>query len=124
MTKRRYSEQSFPSYVFIPGQNPHPKKEGGHMEGKSEPIAAPLDLEHPETSPEFCYGIDLFNHRYYWESHVYFEALWNAHRRHGVVADFLKALIKLSAAGVKNKPSPTRFSSGALSPSDRFIRGH
>ena len=100
-TKKRYSEQGFPSYIFVPGQNPHPKKEGGHMEGQSDPIAEPLRLDHPEQSPEFRFGIDLFNHRFYWESHVYFEALWNAHNRQGEVADFLKALIKLSAAGVK-----------------------
>lgn len=102
MTRKRYSQKSLPSYIFVPGQNPHPKKEGGHMEGKGEPVAAPLNPNHPEESPEFCFGIDLFNHRYFWESHVYFEALWNAHNRQGEIADFLKALIKLSAAGVKN----------------------
>ncbi len=101
MTRKRYSGQKLPSYIFIPGQNPHPKKEGGHMEGQSDPVAGPLNLDHPEKSPEFCFGLDLFNHRYFWESHVYFEALWNAHQRHGETADFLKALIKLSAAGVK-----------------------
>lgn len=103
MTKRRFSDKPLPSYIFIPGQNPHPKKEGGHMEGQSEPVAEPLTLDHPEKSPEFCFGVDLFNYHYYWESHVYFEALWNAHHRQGEVADFFKALIKLSAAEVKKK---------------------
>lgn len=92
-----------PEYVFIPGVNPHPKKEGGHMEGQDDPMALPLDVNHPEESKFLRYALDLFNYEYYWESHVYFEALWNAHARRGSVADFLKAMIKLGAAGVKLK---------------------
>src|SRR5207247_1606784 len=42
-----------------------------------------------------------FNGGYYWESHVAWESLWTAGGRKGVVADFLKGLIKLAAAGVK-----------------------
>ena len=71
------------------------------MEGEKDPLALPLDPEDPGASQELRYGLDLFNHRYYWESHVYFEALWNAHERRGESADFFKALIKLAAAGVK-----------------------
>lgn len=91
----------FPAYVFIPGVNPHPKKEGGYRYDKDEPIAPPIDLAHPQESEFLKYSLDLFNYSYYWESHVYFEALWNAHGRTGSVADFLKAMIKLAAAGVK-----------------------
>ncbi len=73
------------------------------MEGQGDPVALPIDPLHPEKSRFFCYGLDLYNHGYYWESHVYFESLWNAHGRKGSVADFLKGLIKLGAAGVKLK---------------------
>lgn len=98
----RYSpERAFPTYIFIPGKTPHPKKSGGHMEGQGDPVAEPLSLEHPEQHPFLRYSLDLYNHGYYWESHVYFEALWNAHGREGSVADFLKGMIKLGAAGVK-----------------------
>lgn len=90
-----------PTYIFIPGENPHPKKMGGHMEGEGDPKAETIDLEHPEENFHLRYALDLYNHKYFWESHVYFEALWNAHQRSGPVADFLKALIKLGAAGVK-----------------------
>lgn len=71
------------------------------MEGQGDPIAQPLSLDHPEANIDLRYSLDLYNHGYFWESHVYFEALWNAHSREGSVADFLKALIKLGAAGVK-----------------------
>jgi predicted metal-dependent hydrolase len=46
-------------------------------------------------------GADLFNAGYYWEAHEVWEVLWHAHGRHGVMADVIKALIKLAAAAVK-----------------------
>ncbi len=78
------------------------------MEGQGDPIAEPIDLQHPENNNFLRYSLDLYNHGYFWESHVYFEALWNAHGRTGSVADFLKGMIKLGAAGVKlqiNQPT-------------------
>lgn len=71
------------------------------MEGEPDPVAPLIELAHPETSDFLRYSIDLLNSEYYWESHVYFESLWNAHGRVGNVADFLKGMIKLGAAGVK-----------------------
>lgn len=98
---RLLPEKPFPPYVFIPGVNPHPKKEGGYREGIPEPVATQVEREHPEQNEFFNYALDLFNHGYFWESHVYFEALWNAHGRVGSAADFFKGMIKLGAAGVK-----------------------
>jgi hypothetical protein len=43
----------------------------------------------------------LFNAGYYWEAHEAWESLWHAHARRGPIADVLRALIKLAAAGVK-----------------------
>ncbi|WPU66761.1 DUF309 domain-containing protein [Peredibacter starrii] len=101
--KRLIPDWPFPPYIFVPGENPHPKKSGGHMEGQGDPVARPIDLDHPEQSEFLRYSLDLYNAQYFWESHVYLEALWNAHGRVGSVADFLKGLIKLGAAGVKVK---------------------
>ncbi|WP_408095748.1 DUF309 domain-containing protein [Peredibacter sp. HCB2-198] len=114
--KRLIPDWPFPHYIFVPGENPHPKKSGGHMEGQGDPIAKPLDLHHPEQSEFLRYSLDLFNAEYYWESHVYLEALWNAHGRVGNVADFLKGLIKLGAAGVKVKINQK------VSATDHFLR--
>jgi len=47
------------------------------------------------------HAIDLFNHGYYWEAHEAWEGLWLAVGKSGPVADLLKGLIKLAAAGVK-----------------------
>lgn len=68
---------------------------------QNDPIASPIDPAHPQNSEILKYSLDLYNFSYYWESHVYFEALWNAHGRKGSIADFLKGMIKLGAAGVK-----------------------
>ena len=73
------------------------------MEGLGDPVSDPIDVNAPEKSEALRFGLDLYNHGYFWESHVYFESLWNAHGRQGSVADFLKGLIKLGAAGVKSR---------------------
>lgn len=99
--KRFIPSWPFPPYIFIPGSNPHPKKVGGHMEGLADPKTDPINILSPQESLFLRYSLDLYNHGYFWEAHVYFEALWNAHNRKGCVADFLKGMIKLSAAGVK-----------------------
>lgn len=103
MKPRYLPGKEFPHYVFVPGENPHPKKAGGHMEGEKDPVVSPVDELRPGESEVLRYSLDLFNHGYFWESHVYFEALWNAHQRSGPAADFFKGMIKLGAAGVKTK---------------------
>ncbi|RJP25953.1 MAG: DUF309 domain-containing protein [Candidatus Omnitrophota bacterium] len=99
----RYApEFPFPSYAFVPGRHPHPIN---HPEGHSYGLI-PEEVEEPDpdnwkASQPYLYGIDLFNHGYYWEAHEIWESLWNACGRVGCTAMFLKALIKLAAAGVK-----------------------
>jgi uncharacterized protein len=114
MKIRYLPQRALPPYVFVPGENPHPKKSGGHMEGESDPEVLPLDRMRPQESPALRYSLDLFNHGYFWESHVFFEALWNAHHREGTMADFLKAMIKLGAAGVKFKTGQKQSAIGHL----------
>jgi hypothetical protein len=63
---------------------------------------AEVDPGRWQESRPYLYGLDLFNSGYYWESHVQLEALWIAAGRKGALADFLKGLIKLAAAGVKH----------------------
>lgn len=106
---QRYTSLEFPPYAFVPGRNPHPKSNPeGHSFGKVESIPEKLDLLLYKQSVEYLYGIDLFNYGYYWEAHEVWEGLWNAHKREGNIAEFLKALIKLTAAGVKVKQGKDR----------------
>ncbi len=118
---RRLSTMPFPSYAFIPGKNPHPRKAGGHSEGQHEPVTTVI--EKPQQHELFRYGIDLFNHGYPWESHVYFEAIWNAHGRTGQTADFLKALIKIGAAAIKFETDQPKFALEHLERAEELLVG-
>jgi uncharacterized protein len=100
---RYLPHREFPPYSYVPGQAPHPIRDpAGHMFGK-EPSAAELLIEEWWNCEEYLWGMDLFNHGYYWEAHEAWEGLWHAAGRSGPVADFLKGLIKLAAAGVKSR---------------------
>lgn len=93
---------SLPPYAFVPGRNPHPTSDpAGHSFGKPRPAPEPVDPSRWGDCREYLFGLDLFNHGYYWEAHEAWEGLWNAAGRRGEVAEFLKALIHLGAAGVK-----------------------
>jgi hypothetical protein len=92
-------ERELPLYAFRPGINPHPNKEGGHQYQRPEPSPTKL----VKSNPDFLYAIDLYNDGYFWEAHIFLEAIWNYHKRIGNEADFCKALIKLSAGSLKRE---------------------
>ena len=109
----RYApHRSFPPWIFIPGgAHPHPEKEGGYSCHKKTALSQPLCPDKLHVHPDYLYALDLFNHRYGWEAHVWLELLWNELGRRGNTADFLKALIKICAAQVKeemNSPQEAR----------------
>ncbi len=102
-------EASFPSYGFVPGHAPHPRRSAeGHSSGEGEPEVEPLEPDDWASSRAYLFGIDLFNNGYYWEAHEEWEALWHEAGRSGSVADFLRGLIKLTAAGVKVRANNNR----------------
>jgi hypothetical protein len=71
------------------------------MYGQGPATAPALDPDRWHDSEAYRYGIDLFNHGFYWEAHEAWESLWHAAGRRGPIATWLKALIKLAAAAVK-----------------------
>ena len=104
------TNRPLPPYTHIPGVTPHPLRDpAGHSypgdaapeAGVSPPPQAPLTWADLPAHPEFQWAVQLFNAGYYWESHEAWESLWHAAGRTGALADFLKGLIKLAAAGVK-----------------------
>ena len=95
-------DEPFPPYTYVPGRSPHPVSDpAGHSHGAHRPPPEPLEAAQWRSCRPYLYGVDLFNHGYYWEAHEVWEGLWNAAGREGVTADFLKGLIQLAAAGVK-----------------------
>ncbi|ANT54292.1 hypothetical protein A6B35_29950 (plasmid) [Mesorhizobium amorphae CCNWGS0123] len=60
-----------------------------------------VTVEESLSSNVFRWGIDLFNHGYYWEAHEAWEPLWHAAKCSAQHRLFFKGLILLAAAGVK-----------------------
>lgn len=92
-----------PPYAFYPGgPHPHPISDpAGHSHGIAHAKPEPISNGNATAHPLHRWALDLFNHGYYWEAHEAWEGLWMAAGRRGPMADFLKGLIHLAAAGVK-----------------------
>jgi hypothetical protein len=100
-TPRFIPDLPLPPYSFVPGRHPHPESDpAGHSYGR-HPAPEPFDPDQWQPCHTYLFGLDLFNAAYWWEAHVQWEALWHGAGRKGTVADFLKGLIQLAAAGVK-----------------------
>lgn len=101
MLRRRWlPEKSFPSYAYLPGRQPHPVRDPAAHSYNSEAMLSAAEIS--PDSDTFLWGLDLFNHGYYWEApeacgrvcgKLQTEALRFGRSSRG--------LILLSAAGVK-----------------------
>lgn len=101
-TPRLVPDRAFPAYAFTGSPQPHPVRDPrGHSHGVEEEPADPLEADSWPDNGDYLFGLDLFNHGYYWEAHEAWEGVWIAGGKKGPVAEFLKGLIKLTAAGVK-----------------------
>ncbi len=69
--------------------------------GTSPAIPERPSPEHWLASHEYLYGVDLYNHAYWWEAHEAWEGLWHAAGRTGIQAAYFKGLIKSAAAHLK-----------------------
>jgi predicted metal-dependent hydrolase len=98
-------ELALPHYAYVPGTiHPHPTSDPrGHSYRKKPDDSLSFSPDSWQTCQPFLFGIDLFNHGYYWEAHESWESLWRLCDRQSKPAKFLKALIKLAAAGVKRR---------------------
>lgn len=104
MTARLCPELPLPSYTYVSGQHPHPLSDpsGHHFAGLQMTVDQErLRADDWRSCLAYCYALDLFQAGYYWEAHEMWERSWHAAGRQGTLADFLKGLIKLAAAGVK-----------------------
>ncbi len=94
----RYSRLPLPPYRHRPGLTPHPTRDpAGHAHGRAPLPTAPFLREHWRRSQTYLFGIDLFNHRYWWECHEVLEVLWLATGRGGSAASVLQGLIQTAA---------------------------
>jgi len=98
----RWTSFAFPEYSYVSGRFPHPLREAdGHgCLGPAAPDRAAISDDWRDCQL-YLWAIDLFQAGYYWESHEAWEGIWHAAGRQGELADLMKGLIKLAAAGVK-----------------------
>lgn len=97
----RYSDRAFPSYHHRPGRTHHPATHPqGHSFGHAERPLSPQELRDWPASESFRFGIDLFNHAYFWEAHEAWEVIWKA-LPEGPERRLVRGLIQLAAALLK-----------------------
>lgn len=116
----RYAPQvPFPGYRFIPGAEPHPRRDPkGHSYGQPDPKPPRLPPERWRENEAYLFGVDLYNFAYWWESHELWEALWHLTGHAGTEAQFLQGLIQVAAANIQrhlSKPDgPKRLAGEAV----------
>lgn len=107
----RYVDKPFPSYRFVPGRTPHPTRDPqGHSHGLQEPTLSGFEPEQWFECEMYLFGIDLFNHHYWWEAHEAWEIVWKCVPRHSQSGLFLQGLIQITAAMLKTEQGLGRAS--------------
>ena len=98
----RYSTSPFPAYRYVPGRSPHPTRDvNGHSYGRHPSEPAGFTEDTWDRCDQYLFGIDLFNHGYWWEAHEAWEGCWRAAGRDTSTGRFVQALIQTSAACLK-----------------------
>ena len=97
--KRYSSLNPFPDYSYIPGKGlkDEHRRDLPHFPGKR------LLSSNWQNHEAYLYGIDLYNHDFFFEAHEVWEELWFVCGVKSMEGQFLKALIQLAAARLKIK---------------------
>ena len=100
----RYTQTPFPSYRYLPFQTeiPHPRNDpAGHSYGLEDDYLPNFDPDDWRDCEPYLYGVDLFNHGYWWEAHEAWETVWLAAGRDTPHGNFVQGLIQLAGAQLK-----------------------
>lgn len=100
----RYSDRPWPAYRYVPGRDPHPIRDpAGHSYASGVRLHRhpPWQVEAWEQLEAWRYGVDLFNHFYFWEAHEAWEGLWASAERGSGASLLLQGLIQIAAALLK-----------------------
>ncbi len=109
LSEVRYTQRPFPPYRFVPGQTPHPTRDPrGHSYRATEERWDSFDANQWNRCQPYLYGVDLFNHRYWWEAHEAWEVIWRAAGRRTLTGLFLQGLIQASVAQLKRSQGRNR----------------
>jgi len=100
----RYTQCPFPPYRYLPFRPdiPHPRNDpAGHSYHQEEAYQPPFRAEDWRNCEPYLYGVDLFNHGYWWEAHEAWESLWLAAGRETLAGLFIQGLIQIAGAQLK-----------------------
>jgi hypothetical protein len=95
---------ALPAYRYVPGLHPHPFRDADGHHHLHE-VRWPSPLWAPDgpwwEADAFQHGLDLFDQRFYWESHECWEAIWHRVDRAHVDRELVQALIQAAAFVIK-----------------------
>jgi hypothetical protein len=101
----RYTQLPLPPYRYVPKESPHPLSDpAGHSyrpAEEPEPTVRPVAFDAWFESQHYLFGVDLYNHGYWWEAHESWEDLWRPTDRGGVQRRFLQGLIQSAVVHLK-----------------------
>ncbi len=100
----RYTQSPFPPYRYLPFQpdTPHPRNDpAGHSYALEDEYLAHFGPDDWRDCGPYLYGVDLFNHGYWWEAHEAWESVWLAAGRDSLHGSFVQGLIQLAGAQLK-----------------------
>ncbi len=98
----RYTQIPFPPYRYLPTVNPHPGiHPEGHSYGREEPKVKFSPPQEWKKNEAYLYGVDLYNHGFWWEAHEAWESVWLCTPKLDAYGQFLQSLIQYSAALLK-----------------------
>ena len=103
----RYTQRPFPPYRYLPHQKenplPHPRTDpAGHSYNDEDDYLPHFSPNDWRTCESYLYGIDLFNHGYWWEAHEALETVWIAAGHKSTDCGiFVQGLIQLAGAQLK-----------------------
>ena len=99
----RLSVRLLPPYRYLLDEGPHPRRHPeGYAHGKPAPEcgseAQRLEAGRWWECAEYCWGVDLYNHGYWWEAHEAWEGVWACFALDHALRHALQCLIQVSAA--------------------------
>jgi predicted metal-dependent hydrolase len=103
----RYTQRPFPPYRYLPFQSdpsrPHPRNDpAGHSYDQDDEYLPTFTTDDWTNCTPYLYGIDLFNHGYWWEAHEALETVWHAAgQQSSLCGKFVQGLIQLAGAQLK-----------------------
>ncbi|GAB3677481.1 hypothetical protein GCM10028792_17920 [Salinisphaera aquimarina] len=101
----RYSARALPAYRFLPGRDPHPTADPRGHSVDSAPwfeIGGCAPADWADCAP-YLYGVDCFNHGFWWESHEAWEPLWRGLDSESVQGHYVQGLIQAANALLKRR---------------------